>query len=537
MAGPCVLTAPTLLVIALCPLSVNASITHLQSPDHQITESPNPQVLSQLVLEGATVYSREDVLWLLGLHEGEPLPKSVDEIGKALQDRYARDGYTEARVEAQLDGGRLTLRVDEGRIDDIELVGLDERHAARLRDRLSVRAGDVYNRRTIGQAVEHLTAGTQGALRVGPGDIVIERRTGRNVLLIPLQWRRSRLNVSFGTGGREDLFSNVDGLAPALGFTLKLFDRSKLNHTFIHGYASYKFAREDAGYSLGLERPLFGGPQLFAGAELHDVTASDDVWRLSSPEQTLVSLFFKNTFRDYYRRRGAQLFAVFRPGANNEFTLMSRWDRDEPLANATDYSVFRDDAEFRVNPLTADSHVNAWIVAYTFDTRSMSGAGEESTYQRHLFDSLYGFGLRQQPGLRLEWASELAGHGLGGDAHFERHILNLRGYLALSDRQLLSARGLFGGSTGVLPVERRFGVGGIGTVHGYRFKESIGTGMALINAEYRLQLSPPLGRDRDGFAVFGFYDAGRATGVLEGRDEWLRPGFNGAPDRVRLPHE
>lgn len=527
MAHPCVQTAPLLLVCAFSPLTLHAdSLTRLPDyaitqTNHQITQSPNHQILEQLVLDGATVYSREDVLWLLGLREGEPLSKAPDEIARDLQDRYVRDGYTQARVEAHLADGHLTLSVDEGRIDDIELVGLDERDAARLRDMLSVKAGDIYNKRTVGQAVEHLTAGTLGALRVGPGDIAIEHRAGRNVLVVPLQWRRSRLDMSFGTAGREDLFSNVDGLSPAVGFTLRLFDQSKLNHTFVRGYASYKFAREDAGYSLGFERPLFGGPRLFAGAELHDLSASDDFWRLSTAEQTLVSLFFKNSFRDYYRRRGAQLLAVFRPGPNNEFTLMSRWDRHEPLANATDYSVFRDDAEFRSNLLTPDSHVNAWILGYTLDTRSMSGAGEESTYERHLNDNLFGFGLRQQPGLRLEWRSELAGHGLGGDAHFERHIVSLRGYLALSDRQRVSARAIFGGSGGTLPVERRFALGGIGTVHGYRFKETIGTGMALVNAEYRLQLFPAARRDRDGFAVLGFYDAGRATGVLAGRDEWL----------------
>ena len=73
----------------------------------QVTQPPPPSVqapiLQQLSIEGATVYSRDDVLWLLGLREGAPLTDSADAIARTLQDHYARDGYTEARVQAQLE--------------------------------------------------------------------------------------------------------------------------------------------------------------------------------------------------------------------------------------------------------------------------------------------------------------------------------------------------------------------------------------------------------------------------------------------------
>ena len=43
--------------------------------------------------------------------------------------------------------------------------------------------------------------------------------------------------------------------ARALGFTTTIFDHGKFNHTIIDGYASYKFGRDNPGYSLGIERP------------------------------------------------------------------------------------------------------------------------------------------------------------------------------------------------------------------------------------------------------------------------------------------
>jgi outer membrane protein assembly factor BamA len=483
------------------------------------------------------VYSREDVLWLLNLREGAALTQSPDEIAASLQNHYERDGYTEARVQGRLDDGHLTLHVDEGRIDEVELLGLGEHQADEFRDRFAIKAGDIYNKRAVGQAVTRLLARTGGAIEVGqprdqqpgpgrgaaaPSDVILEHRSGRAVLVVPLRWRRGHTNFRLGTAEREDLYSPVDAFAPSVGFSATIFDHGKFNHTVVDGYVSYKFGREDPGYSFGAERPLFGGPRLFLGGEMHDVSASDDLWRLTTIEQTLVSVGFKNTFRDYYRRRGGQLFTTFQAGPNNEFSLMARWDHHEPLANSTDFSFFRDDHEFRPNPLVTDQDVNAWVLGYTFDTRPLSGAGQSSTYMRHLRDDLFGFGLRQQPGLRIEWTSELADHGLGGDAHFDRHIFNLRGYLALSDRNLVSARGLFGVSGGTLPLERQFALGGIGTVHGYSFKEVSGTGMALMNAEYRVRLVRGNRTDQDLLAVFGFYDAGRVSGPLEGSStDWL----------------
>jgi hypothetical protein len=275
---------------------------------------------------------------------------------------------------------------------------------------------------------------------------------------------------------------------------------------------------------------------LFLGGELHDITATDDLWRLATVEQTVAALGFKNTFRDYYRRRGAQLFAVFRPGENNEFSVMARWDRHSPLPNTTNYSFFRDSAVFRPNPLVADERVNAFVFGYTFDTRPLTSAGSAVTYDRHLKDSLFGVGVRRQPGLRLEWTSEVAGHALQGDAQFDRHILNARGYLPLGPRTLLSARGLFGWGNGTLPLERQFAIGGIGTVHGYSFKEASGTGLTLINAEYRVNLTSDVALNKNPLSAFVFYDAGRTTSLFNTtRTPWLSgTGFGFGFGDVRL---
>ena len=517
----------------LAVLSLAAGLAAGQAtPQAQTAAQPSP-ILAELRLEGATIYQRDDVMWLLRLREGAPLPGDADAVAKALQERYQRDGYSEARVTGAFADGRLTLTVDEGRIDEVEIRGVREDDAARFRRELGIEPGDIYNRRVVGRATRALTVESGGALAIGPprrdqpqqglspvSDITLERRGTRNVLVIPLRWVRSKIDGSLGSG-REDLYSPADGFAPAVGVSTTLFDHRSFNHTFIDGYASYKFGRDDPGFSAGVERPVFRGPRLFLGGEIHDVTASDDWWRLTNFEQALVSLGFKNSFRDYYRRRGAQMFGVLRANDHHEITLMARWDRHEPLPNATSYSFFRDDHPFRPPLPVTDQRVNAFVLGYTFDTRPLTGAGHAATYARHLKDSLYGSRTRDYPGLRIDWTSEIAGHALQGDAEFDRHLLHARGHLPLSRWTSLSLRGLFGFSNGTLPVERVFAIGGIGSVHGYSFKEATGTGMTLINAEYRLNLSPHFGDERrDRAGIFIFYDAGRVTGN-PAQNKWL----------------
>jgi outer membrane protein assembly factor BamA len=537
---------PGVLVLAVC--------TAAAAGTPQDTTAPQPQpILRELRLEGTTVFTRDDVLWLLKLREGSPLPDTPAAVAKSLAEGYDRDGFSEARVTAEFTGepaGRLTLTVDEGRIDDIEIAGVSTREAARYRTILGIKPGDIYNRRAIERATTHLIDTSRGAFAIGqprrgqPGDaspesapdkVILDRRGARNILVVPLRWRSTRSDLTTGSG-REDLFSPADGFAPAIGYSATIFDHSHFNHTFVDGYVSYKFGRDDPGFSAGFERPIFRGPaRLFLGAEAHDVTTSDDLWRITSFEQTLVSVGFKNSFRDYYRRKGAQVFTVLRAGEHNEFSAMARWDRHEPLENATSYSFFRDDASFRPALPVQDRRVNAFVLGYTFDTGPLSGAGNRATYQRHVKDSLYSSTRTRRPGVRIEWTSEIAGRALKGDSTFERHILNARGHVPLSSRMLVSARGMFGFSNGTLPVERLFAVGGIGSVHGYGFKESGGgTGMTLLNAEYAVSLSDGPVRGR-GVSVFAFYDAGRVTTPL-GRDEkWLRGvGFGVGSGSLRL---
>jgi len=147
-----------------------------------------------------------------------------------------------------------------------------------------------------------------------------------------------------------------------------------------------------------------------------------------------------------------------------------------------------------------------------FDRESL-----DNTYARHLLDQPFGARLeysggKHDPALvwRIDWTSEISTpEGLQSDFDFKRHIISARTRLPLSKHQDFGARFIGGWSNGVLPLQRQFAVGGLGSVHGYEFKEQVGDSMALVNLEYALGW-------RNAFQIVGFFDTGHAT-VHNGR--------------------
>src|SRR5262249_10123024 len=181
---------------------------------------------------------------------------------------------------------------------------------------------------------------------------------------------------------REDWFSPVDGFVPSLGMGIAVFDHTSFNHTFIAGHVSYKFASERAGYSLGIERPLFGQPKVILGAELYDLTATDDRWQVSSLEQSVAAIAIRSSFRDSYRRRGVP--------RQIEALVAWRSEKRDPLGAGTDFSLWNGDELFPPNRLAAPGRMNALIVGASASSRRFDRESLEASYRRHQFEEPFG---------------------------------------------------------------------------------------------------------------------------------------------------
>jgi hypothetical protein len=194
-----------------------------------------------------------------------------------------------------------------------------------------------------------------------------------------------------------------------------------------------------------------------------------------------------------------------------ELLLSWRGERQEPLAVESDFSLWNDDEPFRPNQPAIDGQLSALVIGASVDGTGFDRESLEATYRRHQLETPFGEWLNGPEGQhdtapiwRIDWTSEVSAPGLHSDFDFQRHILSGRTRLVLSEHQEFGARVIGGWSGGALPPQRQFAIGGIGSVHGYEFKEAVGDTLALVNLEYALGW-------RNRFQVVGFLDTGRVT--------------------------
>jgi hypothetical protein len=511
-------------------------------------QPPIAPLVTDVRIVGAHDVAADAVREALRVRIGEPLPIPVDRLDDlaARVVRFYRDeGYTFATATASFDpaSGELHVTVDEGVIDGVEFTGVDERLKRQFAEEFALRAGDVFNRTRARQALEVLLRPTRGAVRPGRiferggtfsdsrqieardspqegrGSFDLVDRNGRRVLLVGLSEPAGRFRLVPDLGDREDWFTPVDGFVPSLGFGAAVFDHERFNHAYVAGHLSYKTAADRAGYTLGFERPFFTARKLYVGGEVRDLTASDDQWQASSLEASLAAIWPRRSIRDYYRERGVQLAAAFRPHSRVELLAAWRTERQENLPVESDFSFWHSDEAFRPNLAARDGRLNALVVGASLDGEGFERESLDATYRRHQIASFFGERLtsgrpRGDPAAswRIDWTSELsAPEAFNSDFDFRRHVVAARYRTPLSPHQDFGARAVAGWSGGTLPPQRLFGIGGYGSVHGYDFKASTGTALALLNLEYALGW-------RDGFKLVGFYDTGRTSPS----EEWLK---------------
>jgi outer membrane protein assembly factor BamA len=532
----------------------------LAPPAGLLAQPPEPSppasapAVRSITTSGVKEIPERTILAAARLKVGEPLPDTPDNISRTIEHHYRDEGYAFARATTRFDdaSGALTVTIDEGIIDVVEFQGVDQNLVQRFNDEFALRAGDVFNRRRAQQALEVLLRPTRGAVRPASlhrstvtdssdvprrrGTFDLVEREGRKVLLVGLREPAGRFKLVPDLGEREDWFTPVDGFVPSLGMGIALFDHQRFNHAFVAGHLSYKTASERGGYSIGFERPVFDVRKLYVGGEIHDLTASDDQWQVSSIEASLAAIGPRRSFRDYYRRRGLQVNSSLRLHRQIEAVFAWKAEHHYALSTESDFSFWNDDEAFRPNIVAAEGRLNALVVGASADSHGFERESLEASYRRHQLESPFGerlnepdWGRDPRPVWRIDWTSEIASpDALGGDFDFRRHILTGRGRMLISEHQNVGVRAIRGWSGGTLPPQRLFTAGGIGSVHGYEFKEQVGDALTLLNVEYELGW-------RGGLKAIGFFDVGRVGAITGSSPPWMKGiGFGFGVDAFRV---
>ena len=285
-------------------------------------------------------------------------------------------------------------------------------------------------------------------------------------------------------------YQRVDGLT--LGLVLNHVGKQGTLEPSARGYLGYGFSSGRAGAGLTILQPLIPHRILALKISLYDWTDFNDQTGIGNVENSLAAIFLHEDYRDYYRNKGVRGSAVLQPAS---------WLRLEAGVLAEEHSSLRAPSvwslkkgDFHDNPAIDDGSLRSVLARLH--------VGDRYNHLRLVYE-------HSAPDL------------MGGSYDFSQFTATARGRLELGERAGFDVR-LKGGSNfqGRLPAQRRYVVGGLGTVRGYAYQSLLttdpdsppdstdrqpfgGERLLLANIEYSFRVSDWLG-------MALFYDAGMA---------------------------
>lgn len=369
------------------------------------------------------------------------------------------------RGDVVVKGGDLTVL---GEVDgDVLVVGgtLYVKDGGRVRGNARVISGDIV--REEGGIIEGYMDKTRSSTASYRDET---RRYRRSSYTLNAPWIPESANIE----NFVFRYNRVDGLFLGLGSEKKYYwDGSRSYNAY--GSVGYAFKLHRWRYQLGLTRQFAvvgeddsGSNHLLEfGLEGHSLTDTKDQWLINVHENTAAALLIHEDFRDYYGREG--FGAHIAHSSQRDYLLMQLKveylaDRYTSLSKGTEYAIFGGKKVFRPNPPIDDGKMRSALVSAGFSTVTKTVHGLE--------------------GWSISGSTEFARRRWGSEFGFSQFVGDIRRYQPLGRYDNLNIRVRAGTSTGVVPAQRIFEMGGLGTLNAYRFKSDAGNRMVLANLEY-----------------------------------------------------
>lgn len=462
----------------------------------QAQEPESPRLVA-IEAPGAIAFTAEQIRNILRLKLDAPLFRDPAAIARSLEIRYQDEGYPAARVRGAFDPatGTLTLSVDEGRLLEVTLKGLEGSAAAQAVRTAGLQPGGVLRSADIDVAFERLEEASDGALTPGSYALEREAEAGVRLRLEPVIEPRVKVAPRFSLNRAAGRTNRVDGFTFPIGAEFTIRDRAAYNHTVAYAIPAYGWSSKDWRYVAGVSRPFGPGGPVRLGYEYHDMTDSDDLFRLVSVDEARGASVTTAIGREFFKRQGHEAYAFARLSKQAQLGITFRSD---------DYASL---------PVTNNSNepnpeIDAGLSRSLIGTLRFSSSGalfQRRSTERHslLQRSLYGLYHDVPRQLRSEATFEWAARALGGDFSFRRLLINTRYHAPLGPRHAFEARLLLGVAGGETPRQKRLALGGTGTLRGYAFKAFGGDCMALTTLEYSVKPG------RQTPKLSAFYDGGK----------------------------
>tara|TARA_R110002096_G_scaffold231766_11_gene421577 strand:- start:7922 stop:9163 length:1242 start_codon:yes stop_codon:yes gene_type:complete len=262
-------------------------------------------------------------------------------------------------------------------------------------------------------------------------------------------------------------YNRVDGLFLGIGSDIADDDFGPIHieGLTIKGQLGYSTNLKQWQYRAGAYKQL--GNALKVGAQIINVSTTDDGWRTNQIENSVTSLISGYDYHDYYKAEGFQLVSELNLGRYIQVSGSYNATSFSSLVSNQDYSLFKGGNLARINPAIDSS--------------------TDSFYQDNFGASLT---INKRPSFlrtfstKLELKTELADIGkLKNPFSYNKYQITSTNYLKLDRSTVLKTRTMVGSITGSAPDFKQFALGGIGTMRASGYKFYTGNKMVLNNTE------------------------------------------------------
>ena len=282
--------------------------------------------------------------------------------------------------------------------------------------------------------------------------------------------RTSRASGLIITSGKT--YNRVEGLpvmiGPVFHDSVKSAELNASVMGIIRSADTFHWDDQNLGHRATAEVRVGRGRGYGLGVSSFDVMTPVEPWQLPDPDAGLAALFGHRDFRDYFNRHGAKATATFNMSPRSSFAFDWSDERWASVDARRVFSVFGNGKSWRASPLVDAGRFHLGVLRANIDTRN--DEDNPSTGWLILAEYERGTGHTTDLGVTSPLARPTPPPP---QITYGRALVDLRRYNRLSPTTWLNARLVLGGwlHGDELPLERRFSVGGIGTVPGFDFRK------------------------------------------------------------------
>ena len=294
-------------------------------------------------------------------------------------------------------------------------------------------------------------------------------RTDSAAQRLGLWARTSRSSGLLLTTGKT--YNRVEGLPVYLGpmfhDSIGAADLTASVMGIIRSADSFHWDEQNLGHRIAAEMRVGRGRGYGIALSSYDVITSVEPWQLPDPDAGLAAFFGHRDFRDHFGRHGARLTATFNMSARSSVSADWSDERWSSVHERSVFSVFGNGTAWRANPTLDEGRFHVGVLRANVDTRN----DDVSPSTGWLILAEYERGTGNLTATAP--TSPLARSGTPPRVSYGRTLLDLRRYNRLSPKTWVNARLVLGGwlHGDDLPLQRRFSVGGLGTVPGVDFRQ------------------------------------------------------------------